>query len=276
MTTSYERLAARPLQERAILLDDMAMHLPASQTPLPLQSTCSLDQSGGLPWYSSFLSGSFGGLMAGIIGHPLDTMKLMQQTRGHTFETALALARRHPPALFRGLAPAIGVQIVTSALLFGVYDRARDTGFSPVVAGAITGSVLAPFTGYLEALKCRAQVNSSNPARLGLCATALRCGVGNSAYFTAYEHLSSLLPVGMAGTLAGVAYWTVALPLDNIKSRQQVDGTSFVAAARSISGPGRLWAGWTATILRAGPVSATCFQCVEAANALQTYLTQDR
>lgn len=276
MNTSSDRLAARLLEDRAILLDDMAMRLPSHPAQPPLDTMSYLEPRRELPWYSSFLSGSFGGLMAGIIGHPLDTMKLMQQTRGHTFETALAVACRHPPALFRGLAPAIGVQIITSALLFGIYDRARDSGFSPTVAGAITGSVLAPFTGYLEALKCRAQVNSSSPARLGLCATALRCGVGNSAYFTAYEHLSSALPVGMAGTLAGVAYWTVALPLDNIKSRQQVDGTSFIAAARSISGPGRLWAGWTATILRAGPVSATCFQCVEAANALQTYLTQYR
>lgn len=206
------------------------------------------------PWYAGFLSGSIGGLAAGAVGHPLDTIKVMQQTRGYTFQEAISAAYRSPPLLLRGLGPALGVQLVQTALLFGVYDYLRNL-FGPVQAGAMTGLALAPATCLLESLKCRAQVSSAS-GNLGLFATALRCGVGNAAFFGTYDVIGPVLGGAAAGgAAAGVAYWTVALPLDRIKSIQQVDGVSFLNALTRAS-----WVGWSATMLRAIPMSAVCFQ----------------
>jgi hypothetical protein len=79
----------------------------------------------------SFGAGCAAGLAGCIVGHPFDTIKLMQQTSpsgGATslsgWSTAKKLLLRSgggQRALWAGLAPALAVQVLTSGFLFGAH-----------------------------------------------------------------------------------------------------------------------------------------------------------
>jgi len=223
-----------------------------------------------LPWYAAYVSGSVAGLLSGVVGHPFDSLKLRMQTEGLSLMEASSQAAVRPLGLFRGLSYGLGVQIAVGSMLFGVYDNVqaflpRDwhPSLRSSVAGTLTGLTLSPLTCLLEAHKCRAQssqlMTMTAPRQWGLLATALRCSAGNSAYFAIFEALSSS-PALVGGTAAGVAFWTIALPFDVVKSHQQV-GTStgsFWATLRSLP-PRRLWAGWLPAVLRAAPMTVVCF-----------------
>jgi solute carrier family 25 carnitine/acylcarnitine transporter 20/29 len=118
----------------------------------------------------------------------------------------------------------------------------------------------------------------------GTAATLLRDVPGSVAYFGAYEFFkkaftpagkttNDLSPVAVfvAGGLAGMANWAVAIPADVLKSRQQTapPGTYsglvdvFVKLMRN-EGPSALFRGMGPAMLRAFPANAACFLGVEA------------
>ncbi|KAI9292845.1 mitochondrial carrier [Neoconidiobolus thromboides FSU 785] len=117
----------------------------------------------------------------------------------------------------------------------------------------------------------------------GTFATLLRDVPGSVAYFGAYEGFKALftpasatpdqlspLAVFVAGGLAGMANWAVAIPPDVIKSRLQTapEGTYkgvadvFVKLVKH-EGPGALFKGLGPAMLRAFPANAACFLGVE-------------
>lgn len=117
----------------------------------------------------------------------------------------------------------------------------------------------------------------------GTFATLLRDVPGSMAYFGAYEGIKrGLTPAGstpdqlnpfavfMAGGMAGIANWIVAVPPDTIKSRLQTapEGmyTGFTDVAKRIvteEGPSALFRGLGPAMLRAFPANAACFLGME-------------
>ena len=188
--------------------------------PPPRQGLAAMSQShprftSRLPWWGPAVSGSVAGVAGCVVGHPLDTIKVeLQNVVAHRsragaggsqrllWETAREAAKA---GLFRGLAPAVVVQLLISGVLFGAhshitkvvsvcFDAAGVAAPQPVAAataGLITGGLISPITCPLEALKVRAQASKpllglTDPARglfAGWTATVLRCSLGNVAYF---------------------------------------------------------------------------------------------
>ncbi|ORX90104.1 mitochondrial carrier [Basidiobolus meristosporus CBS 931.73] len=117
----------------------------------------------------------------------------------------------------------------------------------------------------------------------GTGATLIRDVPGSVAYFGAYEFAKAALSddagpdtlspmaVLVAGGLAGMANWAVAIPPDVLKSRLQTapEGTYkgvadvFTHLIRT-EGPGALFRGLGPAMLRAFPANAACFLGVEA------------
>ncbi|RYG52069.1 solute carrier family 25 protein [archaeon] len=119
----------------------------------------------------------------------------------------------------------------------------------------------------------------------GSLATLLRDGSGSFAYFAVYEaykrhftqhgHAASASTVLIGGGLAGVFNWIVALPLDVVKSRIQIQtgagaSTSILAVARQLvkeEGVAGLYRGSAPALLRAFPANAACFMGMELSMA---------
>ncbi|KIK07453.1 hypothetical protein K443DRAFT_625469, partial [Laccaria amethystina LaAM-08-1] len=118
----------------------------------------------------------------------------------------------------------------------------------------------------------------------GTGATLIRDGPGSAAYFAAYEVTKkALTPAGsspaelnlgaiiVAGGMAGVAMWSIAIPPDVLKSRLQSapSGTysGFMDCARKTiaqDGVRALWKGFGPAMARAFPANAATFLGVEA------------
>jgi len=126
----------------------------------------------------------------------------------------------------------------------------------------------------------------------GSVATLLRDVPGSMAYFGAYEMFKWLLtPEGsspnslnpfavlVAGGMAGVANWVIAIPPDVLKSRYQAapEGTyrglghvlSVLLKEEGVKG---LFKGVAPAMLRAFPANAACFFGVEASLKLMNSL----
>eukprot|EP01079_Euglenida_sp_SAG-EU17-18_P003366 gene3366-3851_t len=127
-----------------------------------------------------FLSGVAAGVVAGVIGHPLDTIKVRLQSHpGDVAGGALGCARRlvrqeGGRALFKGLGPQLVGYCAHSAIRFGVFGNnaalpsaAPQTpvqkGVQGAWAGAMAGVALSPLISVLELLKCRQQVSREVP-----------------------------------------------------------------------------------------------------------------
>jgi len=144
----------------------------------------------------SFVAGCAAGVSGCIVGHPFDTVKLVQQTastrrslRG-SMRGLLKGGGGHR-AFWAGIGPALAVQVLVSGFMFGaqtsistfVGEAARMLGAPPVnnkeiipseyrlqqamavssvtcatVSGFLTGGLLSPLVCPLEAIKCRSQV----------------------------------------------------------------------------------------------------------------------
>ncbi|KZS95725.1 mitochondrial carrier [Sistotremastrum niveocremeum HHB9708] len=122
----------------------------------------------------------------------------------------------------------------------------------------------------------------------GTGATLARDGPGSAAYFAAYEVTKKYLtPAGsspselnlgaviIAGGMAGVAMWSIAIPPDVLKSRLQSAPTGtysgFLDCARktiATDGVKALWKGFGPAMARAFPANAATFLGVEASRVL--------
>jgi len=122
----------------------------------------------------------------------------------------------------------------------------------------------------------------------GTVFTLLRDIPGSVAYFGAYEAVKKMLtpkgskpedlkpiPILIAGGMAGVANWTVAIPPDVLKSKLQTapEGTYsglmdvFTKTVKN-EGPGALFKGLGPAMIRAFPANAACFLGAEVSKKL--------
>lgn len=123
----------------------------------------------------------------------------------------------------------------------------------------------------------------------GSAATFLRDGLGSAAYFGSYEYMkthntpeggeTSVATTLVAGGLAGMLNWIVALPIDTLKSRLQVAPEKYPHGIRSVfsevmrtEGVGALYRGLGPVMARAFPANAACFLGFESSMKFLTYL----
>uniref|UniRef100_A0A8D0ACE7 Mitochondrial carnitine/acylcarnitine carrier protein-like n=1 Tax=Sander lucioperca TaxID=283035 RepID=A0A8D0ACE7_SANLU len=174
---------------------------------------------------------------------------------------------------------------------------------SGCLAGVFTTVIVAPG----ERIKCLLQVQASGgrskysgpidcAVRLykeqglrsvykGTVLTLIRDVPSNGLYFLTYEYLKNFLtPEGqsvsqlstprilLAGGVAGILNWTIALPPDVLKSNFQTAGDmkygGLLDVLRTLlreEGPQALFKGFNAVFLRAFPANAACFLGFEVA-----------
>jgi solute carrier family 25 (mitochondrial carnitine/acylcarnitine transporter), member 20/29 len=172
------------------------------------------------------------------------------------------------------------------------------------IAGGCSGVPLALVVGPLERIKCLMQIDKSRYSTFssslqsvyrdgglrsvfrGTGLTILRDVPGNAVYFAGYEStrrtlrlsepsLPDVLVTLLAGGMAGVANWIVAIPMDVIKSRWQTAPTTRYRNYQHVlqdllarEGPAALFKGLGPALLRAFPANAACLLGVETVKTL--------
>lgn len=213
-----------------------------------------------------FFAGCVGGMAGVVVGHPLDTVKVLLQTqdmknpkfKGTIHCLQSVVTKEGLRGVYRGVtSPLLGVAGI-NAIVFGVYGNVQKHSSNPeslrihALAGAAAGLAQSFICSPMELAKSRLQVadsSSKGPVDCllkiygnegvkgvfrGFGVTVGREIPAFAVYFSTYELLTrsdSNLPVStwsmlFAGGLAGVASWTLTYPIDMIKSRMQVDGIS--------------------------------------------------
>ncbi|CAE6430478.1 unnamed protein product [Rhizoctonia solani] len=223
------------------------------------------------------------------------------------------LARDGVKGMYRGMGPPLAGVTPIFAISFWAYDLGKKITLSLgelAFAGFFSAIPTTLVAGPAERVKVLLQVQGqggqskySGPTDVvrqlyregglksifrGTAATLARDGPGSAAYFVAYEVAKKkLTPAGsdpsqlnlsavvLAGGLAGVAMWSVAIPPDVIKSRLQSapSGTysGFIdCVQKTIAKDGikALWKGFGPAMARAFPANAATFLGVEASKKM--------
>ncbi|XP_076920040.1 mitochondrial arginine transporter BAC2-like [Bidens hawaiensis] len=182
-------------------------------------------------WGKEFVAGGFGGVAGVVAGHPLDTVRIIQQSRENksTFGILKNFAAKEGLfALYKGMgAPPASVTFrnalvfQSNATLSRFFDRHRPATDPPSYAsvllggtgaGAIQSLVITP----IELIKIRLQLENqtnpkSGPSRLvkhiiqtegwkgvfrGLTVTTIRDAPSYGVYFWTYEYVREILHPG--------------------------------------------------------------------------------
>ena len=184
------------------------------------------------------------------------------------------------------------------------FSKADLSLLQVAAAGGFSGIPLACVVGPSERIKCLLQVDKTRYSGFLDCAgqlyregglqsifrgtgsTLLRDVPGNAAYFAGYEvcrrqlcileqrETPSTPSILLAGGMAGVANWVVAIPFDTIKSRIQTAPAGMYknyldVLTQTVQKEGfqALFRGLTPALLRAFPANAACLFGVETARS---------
>ncbi|XP_068225654.1 mitochondrial carnitine/acylcarnitine carrier protein, partial [Palaemon carinicauda] len=187
------------------------------------------------------------------------------------------------------------VQLFNAGMLSGVFTTAIMTPGERIkcllqVQAAGTGPKL--YNGPVDVVKVLYKEGGIRSIYKGTCATLLRDVPASGMYFMTYEWLKrSLAPEGkegdlsplrviVAGGLAGMFNWLVAIGPDVLKSRlQTAPEGKYPHGIRSVfmdimknEGPTALFKGAAPVMIRAFPANAACFLGYEVAMKFLNYM----
>lgn len=250
--------------------------------------------------------GAVGGFFNVVVGHPIDCVKVKLQTAssGLSMGTVFRQIASSQGGFYMGVSAPLVAVIPAFALVFGSYEFSKRQIYGTAsskelrldqiaICGSITGLCLGMVLGPLERIKCLMQVRGTGTfqstfaecyraggIRSVFRGTALciaRDVPGNAAYFGTYEGVQRATPNNaamtlLAGGLAGVGNWIVAIPFDVIKSRWQTNDSykSVFSCAKQLvekEGASSLFKGIAPALLRAFPANAATLLGVETARS---------
>ena len=204
---------------------------------------------------TEFLAGCSSGLIQSLVGHPIDTIKVLQQTRRPFY--------KNPFLYYRGISYPTTFNLLCTGVTFDIHSRMRKITGSHYSGGFITGLFVAPIIYYFDVGKIHYQLNPKSKISLsnffkinGMMATLARESISTAFYMGVYFNNEERYGPLISGGMAGLTSWSVTYPLDVIKTRQMNnEKISFTSAFKM----GNLWSGFTACAIRAVLANACGF-----------------
>jgi len=208
-----------------------------------------------------YLPGVCAGISQIIVGHPIDTVKVLIQNkmkyRGLSIKD-----------YYRGCRLPMVTSIIFNSIIFPVHSYIYNLTSNHLLAGAGSGLAVTPFIFTLENIKIANQtkkkVNLSFLKSMNsFYTTTSREALAMSIYFTSYHKMRDhQYNVFLSGCVSGLLNWSITYPLDVIRSRQVIQNISFIQAYNQ----GNLCRGLHFALIRAVLVNGSVFYTYEKVN----------
>ena len=208
---------------------------------------------------SELIAGICCGTIQNLIGHPLDSLKVLSQTK----ENLKYIKVRQ---LYNGFTFPLYKLVLTGSLSFDFNERMTANNFkNNYLNGAIIGVSLSPIVHICDIFKIKQQTNLKynisdfiKPQNIYL--TLLRETLANSVYFGSYFSLKEYgVNPFIAGGIAGSLNWTTTYPIDTIKTRS----ITYNFNLKQCINMGSYWRGYGICLIRAFLVNSAGFGTYE-------------
>jgi|Transcript_16726 solute carrier family 25 (mitochondrial carnitine/acylcarnitine transporter), member 20/29 len=258
---------------------------------------------GAISSVSIVAAGAVGGAANCIVGHPLDTMKVIAQSSPKANLSMTKISRtlwndQGIAGFYRGVTPPLFASCSIGSAFWLISTAAKEwvceagqtkdqlRPSQVILASQLTAPIYSCVVCPIEVIKCRMQADPTitNPAKCvmniakregvlqlwaGLMPTYLRRATGLPFFFVAHDLVkketgSTLL----GGFVGGTLYWGVSYPLDVIKTRMHSSTKGQLATAKQLireSGIKGLYRGVAPALMRAGPSNGIYFIMYEKA-----------
>jgi solute carrier family 25 (mitochondrial carnitine/acylcarnitine transporter), member 20/29 len=208
---------------------------------------------------NDFIVGGIVGASQTIIGHPLDTIKVLMQNNKNWHGLGLV-------NYYRGISYPLMGSVTFTSFSFSIFNYSLNYIKSETISGAISGILISPLVYSFDVGKIKRQTNVNLKfidffKNKGFISTLARETIGNGSYFGLYFYSKDSLdiPIFLSGGIAGIANWTFTYPIDTIRSRQISNNISI----REAISMGNLWRGYSACLIRAFLVNSCSFYIYE-------------
>ena len=188
---------------------------------------------------NDFIIGYISGSIQTIVGHPLDTIKVLLQ------QNKLKIPIKFNK-LYKGIVPPFFGNSIIVSTQFGFNEKFYNYTHNHFYSGFFSGIVSCFIANPIELYKIRFQNSLKNiyvnPYK-GLISTSMRESIGNSFYFGTYFYLyeNKIFNSFISGGIAGWISWLMSYPIDVIKTRIQSNHSNNIFQAYKY---GNLWKGF--------------------------------
>jgi len=211
---------------------------------------------------NEFISGSINGISQAIIGHPLDTIKVLQQNN-------LSLKHLKLIDLTRGIQYPLYYKLITNSMCFDLNKNINiENNF---IRNSIVGLYMSPFTHIIDLFKIYRQ-NGKSLRQLsyndftnyrGFLCTISRDMISYSLYIPIYIVMKDNgYNTPISGAIAGLTNWTASYPIDVIRTRQISNYNNTLYDSIKM---GSIWRGYPACALRSILATSIGFTMYEEA-----------
>lgn len=214
---------------------------------------------------NDFYCGACSGAIQSLMGHPLDTYKILSQNNKFSIYV-------NP---WKGIQYPMMTSVINCSLTFGINENLKKYNLPNYISGFISGAFISPIVYVSDNFKINEQMNNNKKITIksksilqnkGKIASFFRESLAFSVYFSTYDQAKTYTNNSMiSGGIAGLANWTITYPLDVIRNRQMATQVSFHEALNV----GNLWKGYAFCAIRSVKVNAVGFYVYEATRHFQ-------
>ena len=204
---------------------------------------------------NEYIKGGLIGVSQTIIGHPFDTIKVLQQNNIKINQSMLK-----PKILLSGIKYPIIISTAYNSAIFGLYSFFNKNNMSKFQSGFLSGALMSIVLNPFEYYKINYQLlenKKQNKIWRGIHFTMARESIATGIYFQNYFYLKdkNISPF-IAGGIAGCNSWIITYPIDTIKTRYQSNHNFLI---KDIVNQKNIYKGISFCLLRAFLVNGVSF-----------------
>lgn len=215
-------------------------------------------------WYD-LLIGCCAGMTQVAVGHPLDTVKVLQQS-GKSWRGLML------KDYYRGGMAVLPNAMVKNSIIMPVFFRVREKTNSDFISGVIAGLSCAPSQYIFDFMKIKEQTYKKYEIKdvikgKGKLVTMTKESLGFGFYFKSFYYCKDELKLSapISGGISGLSLWSILYPLDTLKTRQ-ISGDIILKDALKKR---RLYSGFGPCILRSMIANSAIWTVVDTLKTMK-------